>query len=167
MKNARVPKSILGEEPMVEDGGAVAALSAALHRVDAIYRTPRHNHNPIELHAVTLLWEDGELYVHDASQAVAQSPWTLASVFDLDENQVHVSSPYVGGGFGSKTLYATKTFTIGRLSPVPPMRRIDGYGRRPVPGDVVFAKGRGEAVGPRRAGKACLALATWEIRRTW
>jgi xanthine dehydrogenase YagR molybdenum-binding subunit len=105
MKNARVPKSILGEEPMVEEGDAEIALSGALHRVDATYRTPRHNHNPIELHAVTLFWEEGELYLHDASQAVAQSAWTLASVFDLDENQVHVSSPYVGGGFGSKTLW--------------------------------------------------------------
>ena len=105
MKNAREPKSILGDEPMVKEGDAEAALSASPHRVDAIYRTPRHNHNPIELHAVTLFWEDGELFVHDASQAVAQSAWTLASVFDLDEKQVHVSSPYVGGGFGSKTIW--------------------------------------------------------------
>ena len=105
MKNARVPKSIMGDEPMMEKGDAEAALSTARHRVDAIYRTPRHNHNPIELHAVTLFWEDGELFIHDASQAVAHSAWTLASVFDLDEKQVHVSSPYVGGGFGSKTVW--------------------------------------------------------------
>jgi len=105
MKNARAPKSILGEEPMVEDGDAEAALSSSPHRVDAIYRTPRHNHNPIELHAVTLFWEDGDLFIHDASQAVAHSAWTLAQVFDLDEKQVHISSPYVGGGFGSKTVW--------------------------------------------------------------
>lgn len=46
---------------------------------------PRHNHNAIELHAVTLFWEDGALFVHDASQAVAQTAWTLAEIFDLDE----------------------------------------------------------------------------------
>jgi len=105
IKNAREPKNILGEKPMVKEGDAESALSSAPHRVDAIFRTPRQNHNPIELHAVTLFWEDGELYVHDASQAVAQTAWTLAEVFKLDEKKVHVSSPYVGGGFGSKTLW--------------------------------------------------------------
>jgi xanthine dehydrogenase YagR molybdenum-binding subunit len=105
IKSAHEPKSILGEEPTVKEGDAEAALSSAAHRVDATYRTPRHNHNPIELHGVTLFWEDGELYVHDASQAVAQSAWTLAEVFGLQEGKVHVWSPYVGGGFGSKTLW--------------------------------------------------------------
>ncbi len=105
IKNAREPESILGEDPTVKRGDAESALSASPHRVDAIYRTPRHNHNPIELHAVTLFWEEGELYLHDASQAVAQTAWTLAEVFGLDEKKVHVSSPYVGGGFGSKTLW--------------------------------------------------------------
>jgi len=105
IKSAHEPKSILGEEPTVNEGDAEAALSSAAHRVDATYRTPRHNHNPIELHGVTLFWEDGELYVHDASQAVAQSAWTLAEVFGLQEGKVHVWPPYVGGGFGSKTLW--------------------------------------------------------------
>ena len=103
---AREPESILGEPPTIKEGDAEAALSAAPHHVDATYRTPRHNHNPIELHGVTLFWEDGELYVHDASQSVTQSAWTLAEVFSLDEKKVHIWSPYVGGGFGSKTLWA-------------------------------------------------------------
>jgi xanthine dehydrogenase YagR molybdenum-binding subunit len=105
IKNAREPQRILGEPPSVFHGDAAAALASAPHCVDAVYCTPRHNHNPIELHAVTLFWEDGELYVHDASQAVAQIAWTLAEVFGVDEKKVHVSSPYVGGGFGSKTLW--------------------------------------------------------------
>jgi xanthine dehydrogenase YagR molybdenum-binding subunit len=104
-QHARDPESILGEPPKIEKGDAETALTRAAYRVDAVYRTPRHNHNPIELHAVTLFWKEGKLYVHDASQAVAQAAWTLAQVFDLKENQVHVSSPYVGGGFGSKTLW--------------------------------------------------------------
>ena len=68
--------------------------SASAHHVDSLYRTPRHNHNPIELHAVTLFWEGDNLYVHDASQAVAQTAWTLEQVFGLKEGKVHVSSPY-------------------------------------------------------------------------
>lgn len=80
-------------------------LTAAPHRVDNIYRTPRHNHNPIELHGCTVAWDGDRLRVHDASQAVAHHAWSLAKIFDIEEDGVHVTSPFVGGGFGSKTLW--------------------------------------------------------------
>ena len=38
--------------------------------VDLDYRTPRHNHNAIEPHAVTVAWDGDELIVHDATQGV-------------------------------------------------------------------------------------------------
>jgi xanthine dehydrogenase YagR molybdenum-binding subunit len=86
-------------------GDAEAALAAAPHRVDALYRTPRYNHNAIELHAATVMWNDDGLHVHDASQGVVHAAWTLAHVFGIDEKQVHLTSPFVGGGFGGKTLW--------------------------------------------------------------
>jgi len=86
-------------------GDAEAALARAAFKVDAAYTTPRHNHNPIELHAVTLGWEGETLRVHDTQQMVAHAAWTLAKVFDIPEEQVIVTSPFVGGGFGSKTLW--------------------------------------------------------------
>jgi xanthine dehydrogenase YagR molybdenum-binding subunit len=104
-RSPRDLQTIMGEQPKLEEGDAEAAVASATHKVDSVYRTPRHNHNPIELHAVTLFWEQDELFIHDASQAVAQTAWTLEQVFDLKEGTVHVSSPYVGGGFGSKTLW--------------------------------------------------------------
>lgn len=103
--HARFPESVLGEPPAVEIGDAEAALAAAPFKVDATYHTPRYNHNAIELHAVTLEWKGEELFIHDASQAVKQTAWTLAEVFGMKEEQVHVSSPYVGGGFGGKTVW--------------------------------------------------------------
>ncbi|MBV9784861.1 MAG: xanthine dehydrogenase family protein molybdopterin-binding subunit [Acidisphaera sp.] len=99
------PGLFMGEPLKVEIHDAEARLAAAPHKVDATYRTPRHNHNPIELHALTLAWSGDELRVHDASQAVDHAAWTLAHVFDVKEEQVHVTSPFVGGGFGSKTLW--------------------------------------------------------------
>ena len=87
----------------IED--AETMLAAAPHRVDVRYTTPRHNHNPIELHACTLAWEGDALRIHDATQAVDHAAWTLSQVFEVKEEQVHVTSPYVGGGFGSKTLW--------------------------------------------------------------
>lgn len=94
-----------GEPLKVEKGDADEALAKAARKVDHVYRTPRHNHNPIELHAVTVAWKGDELTVHDASQAVVQTAWTLAQVFGIEEKQVRITSPYVGGGFGSKTLW--------------------------------------------------------------
>ena len=38
----------------------------AASRSTAIYTTPRHNHNAIELHAATLAWDGDDLIVHDA-----------------------------------------------------------------------------------------------------
>ena len=99
------PGTFQGEPLKFETGDAEAALAAAPHRVDAVYHTPRHSHNAIELHAATLAWKGDELTIHDASQAVAHMAWSMAEIFGLDEKQVHVTSPYVGGGFGGKTLW--------------------------------------------------------------
>jgi xanthine dehydrogenase YagR molybdenum-binding subunit len=97
--------SFQGEPLLLEIGDAEAALAGAPYTVDAIYRTPRHNHNAIELHAATLTWQDDQLIVHDCTQCVSHVAWSLAQIFDIDEAQVHVTAPYVGGGFGGKTLW--------------------------------------------------------------
>ena len=102
----RTPDSLVGQPVEVLVGDAEAALIDAPHSVDLTYRTPRHNHNAIEPHAVTLAWDGNELIVHDASQGVKGHAWTFAQVFGIDEEQVHVTSPYVGGGFGGKTLWS-------------------------------------------------------------
>ena len=99
------PGTFQGEPLKLEIGDAEAALAAAPHRVDVTYRTPRQNHNAIELHAATLAWKGDELTIHDASQAVAHMAWSMAQIFGLDEKQVHVTSAYVGGGFGGKTMW--------------------------------------------------------------
>ena len=88
-----------------ETGDAEAALAAAPFKVDATYRTPRHNHNAIELHAVTVAWQGETLRVHDASQLVAHTAWSLAQMFGIEEDKVVVTSPFVGGGFGGKCLW--------------------------------------------------------------
>ena len=99
------PGTFQGEPLKLEIGDAEAALAAAAVSVDRRYGTPRHNHNAIEPHAATLAWHGDDLIVHDATQAVAHTAWSLATIFGLEERQVRVTSPYVGGGFGSKTLW--------------------------------------------------------------
>ena len=103
--HARTPDSILGEPPSVKIGDAEAALAASEFRIDRDYRTPRQNHNAIEPHAATVAWDGDDLTVHDATQMVNSTAWTLAQVFGLREEQVRVISPFVGGGFGGKGLW--------------------------------------------------------------
>ena len=99
------PAEFQGEPLLVEIGDAESALANAPHKVDVIYRTPRHNHNAIEPHAATLAWRGEDLIVHDCAQAVSHVAWSLAQVFGLDEKHVHVTSPFVGGAFGAKCLW--------------------------------------------------------------
>ncbi|MCM8736162.1 xanthine dehydrogenase family protein molybdopterin-binding subunit [Azospirillum sp. A1-3] len=104
-KTPRQLDNILGQPPVVEIGDAEAALKAAAVQVDQIYRTPRHNHNAIELHAATVAWTGDELRVHDASQLLDLTAGQLADIFGLEPDKVRVSSPFVGGGFGGKGLW--------------------------------------------------------------
>jgi xanthine dehydrogenase YagR molybdenum-binding subunit len=100
--DAHTPDSLLIERNRLKRGDAKAALETAPHQVDAVYRTPWQNHNPIEPHAATISWEGERLIVHDATQMLHGTAGSLAKVFGIKESQVHVSSPFVGGGFGSK-----------------------------------------------------------------
>ncbi|WP_294190814.1 xanthine dehydrogenase family protein molybdopterin-binding subunit [uncultured Sphingomonas sp.] len=99
------PGQFMGQPLKFENGTAEQALADAAHKVDQRYTTPRHSHNAIELHAVTVAWEGDRLRVHDATQMVAHTAWSLGHVFGIAEDQVHVTSPFVGGGFGGKGLW--------------------------------------------------------------
>jgi xanthine dehydrogenase YagR molybdenum-binding subunit len=99
------PGEFMGEPLKKETGDAERALADALYKVDVAYSTPRYNHNAIELHAATVAWEGDDLRIHDATQAVAHTAWSMAQVFGLKEEQVHVTSPFVGGAFGGKAMW--------------------------------------------------------------
>ncbi|HKY94218.1 MAG TPA: xanthine dehydrogenase family protein molybdopterin-binding subunit, partial [Kiloniellales bacterium] len=97
--------AFLGEPLRLDVGDAEAVLAAAPYKVDCTYRTPRHNHNAIEPHAATLAWNGEALTLHDCTQAVDHLAWSMAQIFGIEERQVHVSAPFVGGGFGGKCLW--------------------------------------------------------------
>jgi len=100
------PGVFMGQSLLTEIGDADAMFAAAPHRVDNVYRTPRHNHNAIEPHAATILWKGDEIIVHDTTQMVTGEAATIADVFGLKAEQVRVLSPYIGGGFGGKGMGA-------------------------------------------------------------
>lgn len=45
------------------------------------------------------------MIVHDATQMIHATAGSLAKIFGLKVDDVHVSSPYVGGGFGAKAMW--------------------------------------------------------------
>ncbi|MDB5641116.1 MAG: xanthine dehydrogenase, molybdenum binding subunit apoprotein [Hyphomicrobiales bacterium] len=88
-----------------EIGDADAAFGESAVTIDSHFTTPRHNHNAIELHSVTANWTGDKLRLHDASQLVAHTSWSIAQMFGMPEENVVVTSPFVGGGFGGKCLW--------------------------------------------------------------
>jgi xanthine dehydrogenase YagR molybdenum-binding subunit len=103
--HARTPDSLMIEKNRLKRGDVKAAVQTAAGSVDAVYRTPWHNHNPIEPNAATIFWDGDRLTVHDATQMLNGTAGSLAKVFGLKDSQVYVSSPFVGGGFGGKALW--------------------------------------------------------------
>ncbi|MEV7140654.1 xanthine dehydrogenase family protein molybdopterin-binding subunit [Streptomyces tauricus] len=85
-----------------EQGDPESAFAAAEVRVDSHYRVPPLHNHPMEPHAATARWEGDRLVVHDSSQGATTVRATLASLFELSEDDVTVISEHVGGGFGSK-----------------------------------------------------------------
>ena len=101
---AEIPKDIFGEPSELESGDAEKALATAACSVDRMYRTPRYNHNAIEPHATTVVWNEAgdELTAFDSTQSVTAFKNTFAKMFDLAEDKVRVLAPFVGGAFGGK-----------------------------------------------------------------
>lgn len=86
-----------------EQGEPEKAFAESAVRVDAVYTTPAEHNNPMEPHATIAQWnEDGTLTLYDSNQGASTVQATIAKVFGLDPSRVHVVSPHVGGGFGSK-----------------------------------------------------------------
>jgi xanthine dehydrogenase YagR molybdenum-binding subunit len=111
-RHAHRPENVMGEPALVEIGNAEAALGTAAFAVDNSYSTPRHSHAAIEPHAATVWWEGAHLIVHDTTQMLHQSRWTLAGIFGMPEENIRVLSPFVGGGFGGKTLWSHQILAI-------------------------------------------------------
>ena len=110
---AVAPPMIFVSPSEVKHGDAEAALAAAPVSVDLAYRTPRHSHAAIEPHALTTAWsEDGSLVLHTCSQMLGGTKYNLSEVFGIEEEKIRVLSPFVGGGFGGKTLWSHELVAV-------------------------------------------------------
>ncbi len=94
-ENPYAPPKARGKLPTRPSAAAVVHHSAE-------YYIPIEHHNPMELYASTVIYEDGgKLTVYDKTQGVQNVQRYLHHVLGLESDDVRVLSPYVGGAFGS------------------------------------------------------------------
>jgi xanthine dehydrogenase YagR molybdenum-binding subunit len=100
-----VPPAIgVGTPSEMRHGDVEAGLAAAKHRIEAIYETPAQYHNAMEPHAVVAAWDGDRLTVDTPSQGLAWAQERIAGLFGIPPQNIHIRSPFLGGGFGSKGL---------------------------------------------------------------
>jgi xanthine dehydrogenase YagR molybdenum-binding subunit len=123
LAQAYPPKNFRNGErpPDSRRGDPDAAFDGAAAKVDATYITPIEHHNPMEPHATIARWDGDRLTVWTATQGISGAQQTLAALFGITPQDVHIVCPFVGGGFGCKgntwppaTLAAMAAKVVGR-----------------------------------------------------
>ncbi len=74
--------------------------------IEATYETAPQYHNPMEPHAIVAAWEGDTLSIDTPSQGLAMAQGRLAGLFGISPSNIHIRSPFLGGGFGCKGMIA-------------------------------------------------------------
>ncbi len=96
----------VGQPPNDLKGDVKAGLAGASKRVQATYETPGQYHNAMEPHAIVASWDGDRLTLDTPSQGMAIAQGRVAGLFGISPEDIHIRSPYLGGGFGGKGLIA-------------------------------------------------------------
>jgi xanthine dehydrogenase YagR molybdenum-binding subunit len=100
-----VPPAVgIGNPSEMRRADVRAGLTAASKRIDATYETPAQYHNAMEPHAIVAVWDGDNLSIDTPSQGLAIAQGRLAGLFGISPDRIHIRSPFLGGGFGSKGL---------------------------------------------------------------
>ena len=100
-----VPSAVgVGKPAGHQHGDVDAGLAAAPVRIEATYETPAQYHNAMEPHAIVAAWDGDTLSVDTPSQGLAMAQMRIAGLFGIPPENIHIRSPFLGGGFGSKGL---------------------------------------------------------------
>ncbi|WP_121353931.1 xanthine dehydrogenase family protein molybdopterin-binding subunit [Flavisolibacter nicotianae] len=95
-------KPIEGDNYKEAVRGEKDAWKTAPVKVEGTYIMPIQVHNPMELHATIARWDgDDKVTVWEKTQGVVSTQQSIANAFKLEQKNVQVYAPYVGGGFGS------------------------------------------------------------------
>jgi xanthine dehydrogenase YagR molybdenum-binding subunit len=95
------------EKPESRAGDFASGWAGAPVKLDAIYTTPDQSHAMMEPHASMAKWEGAagapdKLTIFTANQMINWGKKDMAKTLGIPEENVHLVSPYIGGGFGGK-----------------------------------------------------------------
>ncbi|MFZ3582816.1 xanthine dehydrogenase family protein molybdopterin-binding subunit [Loktanella sp. DJP18] len=90
------------KDQQTSQGDLDAAMQDAAFTVDRTYTTPGHSSAPMEPHTAVAWWAGDQLFVRSSSQMLKYNKNEIADAVGISPKAVHMKSPYVGGGFGSK-----------------------------------------------------------------
>jgi xanthine dehydrogenase YagR molybdenum-binding subunit len=90
------------DKPESSVGDFAGAFAAAPVQLDTTYTTPDQAHAMMEPHASIAAWNGDKLTLWTSNQMIAWTKGDVAKTLGLLEENVHLLSPFIGGGFGGK-----------------------------------------------------------------
>src|SRR5512136_3079829 len=104
----------------IRKGDVDAAFAQCAAVVERKYRVPHVQHVPIEPHiAVARADQDGTITLWASSQSPFAQRHLIALALGMDESNIRVIAPYVGGGFGSKAGVSMEALAVVIAREVP------------------------------------------------
>jgi xanthine dehydrogenase YagR molybdenum-binding subunit len=83
-------------------GNFAGAFAKAAVKIDEQYTTPDQSHTMMEPHSTTAAWQGDKLTLWTSNQMINWAVRDMSETLGMPKENIHVMSPYVGGGFGSK-----------------------------------------------------------------
>jgi xanthine dehydrogenase YagR molybdenum-binding subunit len=96
------PAPITGGPADTAVGDFAGAFEAAPVKLDAAYTTSDEAHAMMEPHASIAAWNGDRLSLWTSNQMIDWCATELAKTLGIAKDNVHVMSPFIGGGFGGK-----------------------------------------------------------------
>ncbi|MBX3171805.1 MAG: xanthine dehydrogenase family protein molybdopterin-binding subunit [Candidatus Eremiobacteraeota bacterium] len=100
--NAKVPKAGQFGPSDSQTGDFESAFGRAPVTVDSTFTTPDQSHMMMEPHASIAAWHGDQLLLWTSNQMIAWAVHDTSEILGIRPEKIHVSSPFIGGGFGGK-----------------------------------------------------------------
>ncbi|MBI2215158.1 MAG: xanthine dehydrogenase molybdopterin binding subunit [Acidobacteria bacterium] len=114
--DAVAAQSFIGTRRTISRGNAEAAIAAAPHVVEGVFRSGGQDQFYLESQAaIAMPDEHGAITVHSSTQNPTEVQDVIAHVLGLSQSEVVVVAKRMGGGFGGKECQATHPATIAAL----------------------------------------------------
>jgi xanthine dehydrogenase YagR molybdenum-binding subunit len=103
LHKAYAPKKVnAGLETDSAVGDFEAAFAGAEVKIDQVYTTPYECAMPMEPHACMVVPRGEDLDIYVSAQMLGEAREAIASTLKMEPERLHLITPFVGGGFGSK-----------------------------------------------------------------